>query len=118
MADTTHPIAEQLATLAQSDPALAAEVESWRCPVDAPIGFDYGADEGTHLIGRQPCGGRATQVTYECSATKEVLTEYGWQQVHHGADPKFAERTTAPAAYDLTFGCEHGHETYIRTQSV
>jgi hypothetical protein len=89
---------EWLDELRATNAEFADEVEVWRCP-------DCGALVGT--------------ISQEVSATfKEGKTEAARMALAHGIDPGPPQTEERPVAYDLTFGCENGHEHFIRTESV
>lgn len=89
---------EWLDELRETNPELADEVEAWRCP---------------------DCGAVAQTISEECSATwKGGTTQAARMALAHGIDPGPPQTEERPVAHDLTFGCENGHEYFIRTKSV
>jgi len=73
-------------------------MQDWKCPI---------------------CGGPAVTGTKELAATViEGTSGSASRALAMGVDlgpPMTRER---PVAYDLTFGCPNGHDTYIRTENV
>lgn len=97
------------------DEELAEELAAWRCPTER-LGFHL-EDDWTGI-----CGSRAVSLVEECSATEvraadpeDVATR---QSLAWGVDPGPPRTEVRPVAYDLRFGCERGHEHYVRTRSA
>lgn len=65
------------------------------------------------------CGEHATTASLDLAATVvEGLNPAATQALAHGIDVGPPQTRERPVAYDLTFGCPNGHDTYIRTENV